>query len=58
MDPVSLATAAISAQQSSLQQNLGITVVKQSQDAEQAVVNMISNALSSSGRGQHVNVLA
>lgn len=56
MDAASIATAAISIQQSSLQQNLGINVVKQQAQAQQEIVNVISNAIASNGRGQNLNI--
>ena len=46
----------LAAQQVVAQNKMTMSMVKQSAKAEQALVNMIQQAASSSGRGQNLNI--
>jgi hypothetical protein len=54
MDPVSLAAVAMSIQQSSLQQNLAVSMLKQNAQADQSLAQMIQSV--AGGRGQTLNI--
>jgi hypothetical protein len=50
-----VSTAAVSIQQASLQQNVGLAIVKQAAQAQEQLVNVISAALEN-GRGQNLDI--
>lgn len=50
-----LATAAVSLQQASFQQNVGVAVIKQAAQEQQSLVNVISTALAN-GRGGNLDI--
>ncbi len=54
MDPISLATTATAMQQSSLQQNVALSVLKQNAQADQSLAQMIQSV--AGGRGQALDI--